>query len=76
MYYIMYIYLFKLWKFFVDISPYSYYLDIHYNQTIRYLQTRDDFLGLVEIPLNHTTIVTERPGRDVACKDYILRPRR
>ncbi|XP_060560176.1 E3 ubiquitin-protein ligase NEDD4-like isoform X2 [Ruditapes philippinarum] len=37
--------------------------------------TRDDFLGLVEIPLNHTTIVTERPGRDVACKDYILRPR-
>eukprot|EP00106_Octopus_bimaculoides_P008727 XP_014776169.1 PREDICTED: E3 ubiquitin-protein ligase NEDD4-like [Octopus bimaculoides] len=37
--------------------------------------TRDDFLGLVEIPLNHTSILTERPGRRIPTKDYILRPR-
>ncbi|XP_064610095.1 LOW QUALITY PROTEIN: E3 ubiquitin-protein ligase NEDD4-like [Liolophura sinensis] len=37
--------------------------------------TRDDFLGLVEIPLDHTAVLTERPGRHVPNKDYILRPR-
>lgn len=37
--------------------------------------TRDDFLGLVEIPLNHTTLQCERPGLEINCKDYILRPR-
>ncbi|XP_052794019.1 E3 ubiquitin-protein ligase NEDD4-like isoform X2 [Mya arenaria] len=37
--------------------------------------TRDDFLGLVEIPLNHTTISTEQTGREIVAKDYILRPR-
>ncbi|XP_021360527.1 E3 ubiquitin-protein ligase NEDD4-like isoform X4 [Mizuhopecten yessoensis] len=37
--------------------------------------TRDDFLGLVEIPLAHTSIICERTGRDVPAKDYILRPR-
>ncbi|KAK3609118.1 hypothetical protein CHS0354_007796 [Potamilus streckersoni] len=37
--------------------------------------TRDDFLGLVEIPLSHTGISLERQGRDIAAKDYILRPR-
>ncbi|KAL3866138.1 hypothetical protein ACJMK2_043467 [Sinanodonta woodiana] len=37
--------------------------------------TRDDFLGLVEIPLSHTGIFLERQGRDIAAKDYILRPR-
>lgn len=37
--------------------------------------TRDDFLGLVEIPLNHTSILTERPDRSIPTKDYILRPR-
>ena len=40
------------------------------------LQTRDDFLGLVEIPLSHTQINTEAQGRDIVAKDYILRPRR
>ncbi|KAJ8303999.1 hypothetical protein KUTeg_017582 [Tegillarca granosa] len=37
--------------------------------------TRDDFLGLVEIPLAHTVIATERSSREIAAKDYILRPR-
>ncbi|KAL5005295.1 hypothetical protein ScPMuIL_018751 [Solemya velum] len=37
--------------------------------------TRDDFLGLVEIPLMHTNIATERPERDITAKDYFLRPR-
>lgn len=40
------------------------------------LQTRDDFLGLVEIPLMHTNIATERPEREINAKDYFLRPRR
>ncbi|KAH3837035.1 E3 ubiquitin-protein ligase NEDD4-like isoform X2 [Dreissena polymorpha] len=37
--------------------------------------TRDDFLGLVEIPLNHTALDTERTDRVIVKKDYILRPR-
>lgn len=37
--------------------------------------TRDDFLGLVEIPLSHTQIAAEAQGRDIVAKDYILRPR-
>ncbi|XP_048258981.1 E3 ubiquitin-protein ligase NEDD4-like isoform X2 [Haliotis rufescens] len=37
--------------------------------------TRDDFLGLVEIPLNHTGVATERSGRDVGVKSFMLRPR-
>ncbi|XP_012939741.1 E3 ubiquitin-protein ligase NEDD4 [Aplysia californica] len=37
--------------------------------------TRDDFLGLVEIPLNHVNIATEREGRDITCKNFVLRPR-
>lgn len=36
--------------------------------------TRDDFLGLVELPLNN--IPYERPGRNISLKYYILRPRR
>ena len=40
------------------------------------LQTRDDFLGMVEIPFSHTSIVTESSGREVVARDYILRPRR
>lgn len=35
--------------------------------------TRDDFLGLVEVPLHN--IPTERPGRTINAKHYILRPR-
>ncbi|CAL1281356.1 unnamed protein product [Larinioides sclopetarius] len=35
--------------------------------------TRDDFLGLVELPLRN--IPTERPGRTINAKYYILRPR-
>ncbi|XP_023223176.1 E3 ubiquitin-protein ligase Nedd-4-like isoform X3 [Centruroides sculpturatus] len=35
--------------------------------------TRDDFLGLVELPLHH--IPTERPGHYIPHKYYILRPR-
>ncbi|RWS17199.1 E3 ubiquitin-protein ligase Nedd-4-like isoform X2, partial [Dinothrombium tinctorium] len=35
--------------------------------------TRDDFLGLVELPL--TSIPTEKDGRTIASKMYILRPR-
>ena len=41
-----------------------------------FFQTRDDFLGLVEIPLSHTQIAAEAQGRDIVAKDYILRPRR
>lgn len=37
--------------------------------------TRDDFLGMVEIPLNHTTIQTETEGHALLQKSYILRPR-
>ncbi|CAG5135198.1 unnamed protein product, partial [Candidula unifasciata] len=37
--------------------------------------TRDDFLGLIEIPLNHVHIATERTGRDIPCKNFVLRPR-
>lgn len=36
--------------------------------------TRDDFLGLVELPLH--SIPSERPGRNISQKYYILRPRR
>ncbi|XP_054722062.1 E3 ubiquitin-protein ligase NEDD4-like [Uloborus diversus] len=35
--------------------------------------TRDDFLGLVELPLKN--IPTERSGRHISAKYYILRPR-
>ncbi|PVD19538.1 hypothetical protein C0Q70_20027 [Pomacea canaliculata] len=37
--------------------------------------TRDDFLGLVEIPLRFTNISTEASGRDIPCKNWVLRPR-
>ncbi|BFZ02488.1 hypothetical protein BsWGS_05528 [Bradybaena similaris] len=37
--------------------------------------TRDDFLGLIEIPLNVVHIATERTGRDIPCKNFVLRPR-
>ncbi|KAK3097984.1 hypothetical protein FSP39_015053 [Pinctada imbricata] len=37
--------------------------------------TRDDFLGLVEIPLSHTFINTENSDSDIPTKNYILRPR-
>ncbi|XP_064620159.1 E3 ubiquitin-protein ligase NEDD4-like isoform X3 [Lineus longissimus] len=37
------------------------------------LKTRDDFLGQVEIPLQH--IRTESHDLRIPCKDYILRPR-
>ncbi|CAL1526012.1 unnamed protein product [Lymnaea stagnalis] len=37
--------------------------------------TRDDFLGLIELNLNHMSIVTERTGRDISCKNFVLRPR-
>lgn len=40
------------------------------------LQTRDDFLGLVEIPLEHALISTEHPHRTLHPRDFILRPRR
>jgi E3 ubiquitin-protein ligase NEDD4 len=36
--------------------------------------TRDDFLGMVELPLHN--IPSERPGRTISQKYYILRPRR
>ncbi|XP_077556906.1 E3 ubiquitin-protein ligase Nedd4 isoform X3 [Haemaphysalis longicornis] len=36
-------------------------------------QTRDDFLGLVELPL--AAIPVERPGRHIPHKYYLLRPR-
>jgi len=36
--------------------------------------TRDDFLGMVELPLHN--IPNERPGRVISQKYYILRPRR
>ena len=39
-------------------------------------QTRDDFLGLVEITLKHATIGTETEGREAVPRDFILRPRR
>lgn len=35
--------------------------------------TRDDFLGVVELPLNH--IPSEKPSREIPAKYYILRPR-
>jgi E3 ubiquitin-protein ligase NEDD4 len=35
--------------------------------------TRDDFLGMVELPLHN--IPSERPGRTISQKYYILRPR-
>ncbi|CAH1797217.1 unnamed protein product [Owenia fusiformis] len=35
--------------------------------------TRDDFLGLVEVPL--VNLPTESPSRSIPFKDYILRPR-
>lgn len=35
--------------------------------------TRDDFLGIVELPLHN--IPHERPDRQVALKQYLLRPR-
>ncbi|XP_059155940.1 E3 ubiquitin-protein ligase NEDD4-like isoform X2 [Physella acuta] len=37
--------------------------------------TRDDFLGLIELNLNHMSISTERAGRDITCKNFVLRPR-
>ncbi|KAI8789485.1 E3 ubiquitin-protein ligase NEDD4-like isoform X1 [Biomphalaria glabrata] len=37
--------------------------------------TRDDFLGLIELNLNHMSITTERPGRDIPPKNFVLRPR-
>ncbi|XP_052098137.1 E3 ubiquitin-protein ligase NEDD4-like isoform X1 [Mytilus californianus] len=37
--------------------------------------TRDDFLGLVEIPLGITGVATESPGVEITPKSYILRPR-
>lgn len=37
--------------------------------------TRDDFLGLVEIPLHFMGIAIEATGRDVPCKNWVLRPR-
>ncbi|XP_050400244.1 E3 ubiquitin-protein ligase NEDD4 isoform X2 [Patella vulgata] len=37
--------------------------------------TRDDFLGLVEIDLRHTYILTELAGRDISTKSFVLRPR-
>ncbi|KAH9492348.1 neural precursor cell expressed, developmentally down-regulated [Bulinus truncatus] len=37
--------------------------------------TRDDFLGLIELNLNHMSIAHERTGRDIACKTFVLRPR-
>ena len=39
-------------------------------------QTRDDFLGLVEIPLEHAVINIEHPDRQIPAKDFFLRPRR
>ncbi|KAK7496832.1 hypothetical protein BaRGS_00011812 [Batillaria attramentaria] len=37
--------------------------------------TRDDFLGLVEIPMRFTGISVESAGRDIPCKNWVLRPR-
>ena len=37
--------------------------------------TRDDFLGLVEIPLSLTSVAQETPGIEITPKSYILRPR-
>ncbi|XP_041367636.1 E3 ubiquitin-protein ligase NEDD4-like isoform X2 [Gigantopelta aegis] len=37
--------------------------------------TRDDFLGVVEIPFSHTSISVESPSTSIAVKSYILRPR-
>jgi hypothetical protein len=37
--------------------------------------TRDDFLGLVEIPLVHAMIETERSDQTLPPRDFILRPR-
>ncbi|XP_070202594.1 E3 ubiquitin-protein ligase NEDD4-like isoform X3 [Littorina saxatilis] len=37
--------------------------------------TRDDFLGLVEIPLHFMGIGVEATGRDIPCKNWVLRPR-
>ena len=39
------------------------------------VQTRDDFLGLVEIPLHFLGIGVEADGRDIPCKNWVLRPR-
>ena len=40
------------------------------------IQTRDDFLGLVEINLNTVSIATETDTTTIEPRDYILRPRR
>ncbi|GFS06479.1 E3 ubiquitin-protein ligase NEDD4-like [Elysia marginata] len=37
--------------------------------------TRDDFLGMVDFALNMTTISKERAGRDISCRNFVLRPR-
>ncbi|GFO08516.1 E3 ubiquitin-protein ligase nedd4-like [Plakobranchus ocellatus] len=37
--------------------------------------TRDDFLGMVDFALNLITISKERPGRDISCRNFVLRPR-
>ncbi|KAK3750287.1 hypothetical protein RRG08_015779 [Elysia crispata] len=37
--------------------------------------TRDDFLGMVDFTLNMTTISKERAGRDISCRNFVLRPR-
>jgi len=44
--------------------------------TMSYFQTRDDFLGLVELTLKHTLIGTETAERRPVPRDFILRPRR
>lgn len=46
------------------------------NNIIYINQTRDDFLGLIELNLNHMSISTERVSRDITCKNFVLRPRR
>lgn len=36
--------------------------------------TRDDFLGMVEVPLNN--VPKEIIGRNIGCVQYVLKPRR
>lgn len=40
------------------------------------VQTRDDFLGMVEIQLRHSAIQMEEPGRPTPAKEFLLRQRR
>ena len=58
-------------EFIFRVNPSQHHLNLEVFDENRL--TRDDFLGVVELPLTH--IPTERDGREIGHKYYILRPR-